>query len=167
MEIRLAEPDDAEAIRTIYNREVLSSAHTLDLRERSPEEHRAWMDARSGAHAVIVAVVDGEIAGFGSLSAYRDRPGYTSTVEDSVYVAPGHQGAGVGRKLLTTLVEVATRHGFHSVMARIVAGHEASLALHRGLGFELVGVEREVGRKFGRWIDVCLLQLLLSRTPSP
>jgi phosphinothricin acetyltransferase len=161
VEVRLARPEDAESIRVIYNREVLESSYTLDLRERSPEEHRVWMEARSGALAVIVAVSDGEVAGFGSLSAYRDRPGYTSTVEDSIYVDPGHQGAGVGRALLSSLVEVATRHGFHSVMARIVAGHEASLALHRAVGFELIGVEREVGRKFGRWIDVCLMQLLL------
>jgi phosphinothricin acetyltransferase len=95
------------------------------------------------------------------LSPYRDRPAYSTTVEDSVYVAPGHQGEGVGRSLLTELVSLATAHGFHSMMARIVGGHEASIALHRSVGFEVVGTEREVGRKFGRWLDVVLMQRLL------
>jgi len=159
---RLATLDDAEAIRSIYNVEVLTSTVTFDLVPRSLQDQREWLRARSGAHAVIVAESDdGEVIGFGSLSPYRDRPAYSTTVEDSVYVRRDHQGEGVGRALLAALVDLAAAHGFHTVMARIVGGHEASIALHRSLGFEEVGVERQIGRKFGTWLDVVVMQRLL------
>jgi phosphinothricin acetyltransferase len=163
MEVRPARVGDAEAIRQIYNREVTGSTVTFDLVPRSLTEQEAWLEARSGAHAVLVAVdATGEVVGFAALSPYRDRPAYATTVEDSVYVRHDQQGLGVGRLLLEALVSTARLHGFHAVMARVVGGHEASIALHRGAGFELVGVEREVGRKMGRWLDVVLLQLLLA-----
>jgi phosphinothricin acetyltransferase len=78
-----------------------------------------------------------------------------------VYVRRDQQGKGVGKLLLTELVTLATSHGFHAMFARIVGGHDASIALHRSLGFEVVGTEREVGRKFGRWLDVLVMQKLL------
>lgn len=160
--IRLAAPGDAEAIRVIYNREVTESVATFDLVPRSPAEQARWMDDHSGAYAAVVAVApDGTVAGFASLSPYRTRPAYATTVEDSVYVDAAHRGAGVGRLLLTELVGAAQASGFHTVIARITAAQEPSLALHRACGFELVGIEREVGRKFGRWLDVALMQRLL------
>jgi phosphinothricin acetyltransferase len=160
--VRRAVDADAEAIRSIYNPEVLESTVTFDLVPRSLEEQREWLRARSGAHAVLVAVeADDEVVGFGSLSPYKDRAAYSTTVEDSVYVRRDQHGQGVGRLLLAELVGVATAHGFHTVMARIVGGHDASIRLHAGLGFEIVGTEREVGRKFGRWLDVVVMQRLL------
>ena len=162
MEVRPARPEDAEAIRAIYNAEVTGSTVTFDLVPRSLEEQRTWLEARAGAHAVLVAEADGEVVGFASLSPYRDRPAYATTVEDSVYVRGDQRGTGVGRALLGELVATARRHGFHAVIARIVGGHEASIALHRAPGFELVGVEREVGRKLGRWLDVVVMQRLLA-----
>jgi phosphinothricin acetyltransferase len=161
VKIRRAELDDAEAIRAIYNPQVESSTVTFDLVPRSMAEQQAWIRARTGAHAALVAEIDGAIVGFGSLSAYRDRPGYATTVEDSVYVAPDRQGLGVGGALLAALVETARDHGFHAIMARVVGGHEASIALHLTADFDVVGTEREVGRKLGRWLDVVLLQRLL------
>jgi phosphinothricin acetyltransferase len=138
----------------------------MDLRGRSADEQRRWLQERSGAHAVVVATLNtpdgGErVTGFASLSSWRSRPGYSTTVEDSVYVDRAFQGLGIGRRLLEELLTVARAHGFHAVMARIAAGHEASLALHRRAGFEVVGTEHQVGRKFGRWIDIDLLELLL------
>lgn len=161
MQVRLATIEDAEGIRAIYNREVLEGTATFDLRARSLEEQRMWLTERSGAHAVMVAVEGDEVLGFGSLSAYRDRPAYSTTVEDSVYVAPGHQGKGVGRAVLEALVEAAELRGFHTVIGRIAGGNEASIALHQRCGFEVVGVEREVGRKFRRWLDVTIVQRVL------
>lgn len=161
MEIRLATVADAEAIREIYNHEVLNSTVTFDLRPRSLEEQREWLEARSGAHAVVVAVSDGEVVGFGALSPYRERPAYSTSVEDSVYVRADQRGSGVGRALLEELVKLATQHGFHTVLARIVGGHAASIALHLAVGFEIVGSEREVGRKFNRWLDVVVMQRML------
>ncbi len=162
MHIRLARPSDAEPIRAIYNVEVLGSTATFDLRPRTAEEQQAWMAEHRGPHAAIVAVDDDDaVLGFGSLSVYRDRPAYSTTVENSVYVDAACRGAGVGRALLEELVDLAGRHGFHAVIARIGGGNEASIALHVACGFAMVGVEQEVGRKFNRWLDVSVLQRLL------
>jgi L-amino acid N-acyltransferase YncA len=160
--VRLARSEDAEAIRAIYNREVLGTTNTFDMVERTADEQAVWMDEHSGAFPAVVAVGDrGRVAGFGSLSPYRSRPAYRTTVEDSVYVHQGARGQGVGGAVLGELCRLADLHGFHAVMARIVGGHEASIALHRSCGFELVGIERQVGRKFGRWLDVALMQRLV------
>ena len=164
--VRLATLDDAEAVRAIYNREVTGSTVTFDLVPRSLDDQRAWLAAHAGAHPAVVAVSGDAVVGFGSLSPYRDRPAYSTTVEDSVYVDRELRGQGVGRLLLAELVRLAGLHGFHSVMGRIVGGHDASIAIHRACGFELVGVEREVGRKFGRWLDVVVMQRLLSPEAS-
>ncbi len=162
MELRQVRRDDAEAVRAIYNREVTESTVTFDLVARTLDEQLQWIDEHRGAHPAVVAVDgSGRVLGFASLSPYRSRPAYRTTVEDSVYVARDARGGGVGRLLLEAVVELAADHGFHAVMARVVGSHEASIRLHRSCGFELVGVEREVGRKFGRWLDVALMQLLL------
>lgn len=161
MKIRSATVADAEATAAIYNREVLESTATFDLVTRTLDDQRAWLDARSGALEVIVAEVDGEVAGFASLSPFRDRPAYRPTVENSVYVHADHRGRGVGKALMEAIVDIAAARGFHSIIARIVGDHEASIALHRSVGFKPVGVEREVGRKFGRWLDVAILQRML------
>jgi phosphinothricin acetyltransferase len=160
--VRLAERRDAEATRVIYNAEVTESTATFDLVPRTLDEQVDWIAGHSGAHPAVVATdAAGEVVGFGSLSPFKERPAYSPTVEDSVYVHRDRRGQGVGRLLLDELLRLALEHGFHSVMARIVGHHEASIALHRGCGFELVGTEREVGRKFGRWLDVVEMQRML------
>ncbi len=159
--VRLARADDAEAIRSIYNLEVLESTVTFDLVPRTLAEQQDWLAEHAGVHPAVVAEVDGDVVAFGSLGPYRSRPAYATTVEDSVYVRRDRRGAGHGRLVLAELVRLGTVHGFHAVMARVVGGHEASIGLHRACGFELVGIEREVGRKFGRWLDVVLMQRLL------
>jgi phosphinothricin acetyltransferase len=159
---RLAERRDATAIRDIYNREVVESTVTFDLVPRTIDEQIEWLDEHSGGHPAIVALIDdGTVVGFGSLSPWRPRPAYSPTVEDSVYVHPDWRSQGAGRLLLEELVRLADAHGFHSIMARIVGGHAASIALHTACGFEHAGTEREVGRKFGKWLDVVLMQRML------
>ena len=161
--IRLAEPGDAEAIRSIYNVEVVESAVTFDLVPRALATQLAWIEEHAGGHPAIVALdPEGTVVGFGSLSPYRSRPAYATTVEDSVYVRREKRGTGIGTVLLEELVRLATLHGFHSVIARIVGGHNASVGLHARCGFALVGTEREVGRKLGRWLDVTLMQRMLN-----
>jgi L-amino acid N-acyltransferase len=162
MTVRLAEVGDAEAIRTIYNTEVRTATSTFDLVPRSLVDQEQWLAARSGAFSALVAADDdGRVLGFGSLSPYKERAAYRTTVEDSVYVDPARHGGGIGTALLTRLVEIARSSGFHTVIARIEASGAASRALHARCGFELVGIEREVGRKFNRWLDVAVMQLLL------
>jgi len=163
--LRPAVVADAEGIRQIYNHEVTTATSTFDLVARSLDDQQRWIADRSGAFSAIVAI--GELAnglpvvGFGSLSPYKDRAAYSTTVEDSVYVDRQRAGRGVGTALLTGLVETAAASGFHAVMARIEASGTASRALHVKCGFELVGIERQVGRKFNRWLDVAVMQRLL------
>jgi phosphinothricin acetyltransferase len=162
MRTRLAEPRDAEATRTIYNLEVLESTVTFDLVPRTLTDQQHWIDEHSGSHPAIVAVDEaGTVLGFASLSPFRPRAAYVPTVEDSVYVHRDARGRGVGELLLRDILTLGADHGFHSVMARIVGGHDTSIALHRKCGFEQIGREREVGRKFGRWLDVVLMQRML------
>jgi phosphinothricin acetyltransferase len=171
MRLRLVEPGDAEAIRAIYNEEVENHLNTFDLVTRSAAEQLAWVERHRGAHPAIVAVADGsgpdgpggagEVLGFGVIAPFRDRAAYATTVEDSVYVHQDHRGRGVGRAVVTELVRLAGTQGFHTVIARISSTNEASIALHRRCGFELVGIEREVGRKHGRWLDIVELQRML------
>lgn len=161
--IRPAIAADAEAIAEIYNHAVRTSTATFDLLPRTVAAQREWLAQRSGAFAAIVAVEAAErrVVGFASLSPYKERAAYATTVEDSIYVHHELHGRGIGKQMLTHLVEVARESGFHCVMARIEASGEASRALHAACGFELVGVEREVGRKFQRWLSVAVMQLLL------
>jgi L-amino acid N-acyltransferase len=162
IEVRLAHRGDAEAIRAIYNVEVTGSTATFDIVERTQAEQLEWLDRHSGAHPAVVAVSEGEVCGFGSLSPYRDRAAYSTSVEDSVYVGTAWRRKGVGALVLNELVGLARSHGFHAVIGRIAGGNEASVLLHERCGFEVIGIEREVGRKFGRWLDVTLVERLVS-----
>jgi len=162
MHARLARSSDGDAIRSIYNAEVVGSTATFDLVPRTAAEQAAWLEEHRGPYPAVVAVDDEDrVLGFGSLSVFRDRPAYSTTVENSVYVGDGHRGLGVGRVIMDELIKLATQHGFHAVIARIGGANQASIALHEACGFRMVGVEREVGRKFNRWLDVSVLQLLL------
>ena len=161
--IREATSDDAEAVRSIYNHEVESETSTMDLVPRTLEMQREWIAARSGAFCAIVAVDEGgKVLGFGALSEYKDRSGYRSTVENSVYVCRDVARRGIGKQLLLRLIETATISGFHSIIARIEAQSTASRGLHESCGFELVGIEQQVARKFGKWLDIAVMQRLLS-----
>ena len=165
MKVRLANLSDAEAVADIYNHEVLSGVATFDLVPKTLDEQRDWLRERSGALPCIVALDDsGKVVGWACLSKYRDRPAYGTSVEDSIYVHPEHQGIGVGSVLLSELVHLADQHGFHATFARIAGENPASVALHSKHGFEMVGVEREVGRKFGQSLDVTVMQRLANGT---
>lgn len=160
--LRLASLGDADQIRQIYNYEVNNTLATFDLVPRSLEDQQRWITDRNGAFAAIVAVDSaGDIVGFGSLSPYKERAAYRTSVEDSVYVRRDRGGQGIGKQIVTELLHVAAASGFHAVFARITAISDASIALHRSCGFELVGIEREVGRKFNKWLDVAIMQALL------
>ena len=161
--LRTAETRDAEAIAGIYNHEVTSGASTFDLVPRSIGEQREWIAARNGAFSVIVADdIQLGVVGFAALSTYRDRAGYRTTVENSIYVHRDHQRRGIGQLLLVRLLDIARDSGFHTVIARIEASSEGSLALHTSLGFIKVGIEREIGRKHGRWLDSIIMQKMLA-----
>ena len=161
--IREATNDDAQAIRTIYNHEVENETSTMDLVPRTLEVQQEWIAARSGAFCAVVAVDSaGAVLGFGALSEYKDRTGYRTTVENSVYVRRDVARRGIGRQILNHLLAVATISGFHSVIARIESTSTASRDLHSECGYKLVGVEQQVARKFGKWLDITVMQKILT-----
>jgi phosphinothricin acetyltransferase len=151
----------------MYNHEVEHTTATFDLVPRTLDDQRAWIEARSGAFAAVVAEIDGQVVGFAALSPYKERAAYRTSVENSVYVRRDRHGEGIGRALMEHLLDVATASGFHTVLARIEASGTASRRLHAACGFQLVGIEREIGRKFGRWLDVALMQCVLHERSRP
>jgi len=162
LRLALADSSHAEGTRTIYNQAVEATTATFEMTPRTVGEQLEWVTEHSGAYPALVALEpEGEVVGFGSLSPYRPRPAYSTSVEDSVYVHKDYRRRGVGRALLEELVSLAKVHGFHAVMARIAGDNEASVSLHSACGFELIGVEKEVGRKFGRWLDVVCMERLV------
>jgi L-amino acid N-acyltransferase len=168
IDIRRITLSDSEAVRSIYNAEVDDSTVTMDLVPRTAQAQDVWIRRHLGVHGAIVAIDFDEstakerVIGYASISPWREKAGYSTSVENSVYVHREHQGRGVGRVLLDGVLHIAAESGFHTCMARIVAGHEASIRLHASRGYEMVGVEREVARKFGRWIDIAVMQKILS-----
>jgi L-amino acid N-acyltransferase len=160
--LELAGACHAEGTRAIYNRAIETSTATFEMTPKSISDQLEWIAEHSGAHPAVVAIGDaGQVVGFGSLSPYRPRPAYSTTVENSVYIHDDFQRMGIGRAILEELVHLAELHGFHAMIARIAGDNEGSVALHTKCGFEMVGVEREVGRKFGRWLDVVCMQRLI------
>jgi len=159
--IRLAGADDLPAIDAIYNHYVANATCTWQYEPTSAAERRAWFDAHGAAHPITVAVGDDGIVGFGSLSVYNKREGYRFTVENTIYVHPRHHRHGIGRALLADLVERARALGHHSIVASISADQQASIGLHAAAGFIEVGRMRELGVKFGRWLDCVYMQKLL------
>lgn len=164
--IRIATQNDAQAIADIYNFAVETSTATLDMRPRTLAEQTAWISARSGAFSVIVAEVADEVVGFSSLSQFKERPAYQITVESSVYVRESFAGRGIGTTLVQAILDVARASGFHSVIARIESTRRASLRLHEKCGYEFVGTEQEVGRKFGRYLNMTTMQRMLHSPAS-
>jgi L-amino acid N-acyltransferase YncA len=157
--LRFAEAGDAARIATIWNREALETLATTDTEPRDVAAQRAWLAGHSAAYPVVVATDDGgAVLGYAALTAYRPKPAFRGTVEDSIYVDRAARGRGVGRALLAHMLELAARHRHHSVIARITADNTASRRLHEALGFRLVGVEEEIAFKLGRWLDVAVYQ---------
>ena len=159
--IRPATVDDLPAINAIYNHFVLHSTCTYQEVPSTAEERAAWYGLHGPRHPVIVVESGGRVVGWGSLSKFHPRSAYGRTVEDSVYVRHDCHGRGVGSLLLAELVERAKALGHHTIMGLISADQAASVALHRKFGFAEVGRLREVGFKFGRWLDVLYTQRML------
>jgi L-amino acid N-acyltransferase len=160
--IRDAAPEDLVAIFAIYNREVEESTATFDTEPRVVGIDDAWLTDRDPSrHPVLVASTGGEVVGWASLSPWSARPAYARTAEESVYVDAGHRGRGVGRALLTAIVERARAAGLGVLVARIGDARRDSVRLHESLGFERVATMRAYGEKFGRLLDVELMDLHL------
>ncbi len=162
MLIRPATAADLPAINDIYNYYVFHSTCTYQTEAETMEARREWFAGHGLTHPVIVAQeADGAVVGWGSLSRFHKRQAYSRTVENSVYVDAANLRKGIGRTLLARLIELAGQAGHHTIIAGIDAEQAASVALHRAMGFSEVALLREVGHKFGRWLDVIYMQLMV------
>lgn len=159
--IRRARLADAAAIAEIYNEAIATTTATFDLEPKSVAEREDWLREHDDRHPVLVADVDGQVAGWASLTKYSDRAAYDETAETSFYVASQFRGQGLGRALKEAIIDEARRLGYHSLIARVTAESHASVHLNEAAGFRLVGTLREVGRKFGRLLDVHIMQKML------
>ncbi|MEV6578716.1 N-acetyltransferase family protein [Streptomyces sp. NPDC051582] len=160
--VRRARPGDEEAIRAIRNHAIEHSTALWTRIQLSPAEGTAWLAAHLERGSAFVAEVEGETAGFAVYGPWREKDGYRHTVEDSVYVREGRHGLGIGSALLAALIASARDAGHHVVVAGIEAENAASIGLHERFGFRHVGTVPEVGTKFGRWLDLTLMQLPLT-----
>lgn len=160
MLIRPATHEDLTGILEIYNESVLHSTATFDTEARTPEKQLDWFVRHKANHPVLVAEDAGFIAGWASLSPWSDRCAYDTTVEVSVYLDPRYRGQGLGFQLLQAVTEAGRKAGNHTVLSRITSDNLASIRIHEKAGYRIVGTMQEVGFKFGRFLDVVMMQLV-------
>lgn len=156
--IRKAKAPDLLAINNIYTESALHNTATFDTQAKTLAERKAWFEQHGDSHPILVAEKDQEIVGWASLSLWSERAAYGGTAEISLYIASNFHRQGIGKKLMTEILRAGQNAGLHTVLARITAGNEVSLKLHYDFGFSEVGVLKEVGKKFGKLLDVHLLQ---------
>ncbi|MBO5254092.1 MAG: N-acetyltransferase [Clostridia bacterium] len=156
MPIRKAVLEDLPALLDIYNHEVLNGTATFDLTPQTLPQRRMWFDAHNTEnHPLFVYDADGVVAGYVSLSDYREKEAYRSTVELSVYVHPAHRGKGLATELMGFILDEARRDdSIHTVVSVITSGNTASVRLHEKFGFTFGGTIKEVGKKFGEYLDI-------------
>ncbi|MBP2199996.1 GNAT family N-acetyltransferase [Pantoea cypripedii] len=169
MKIRTANEGDAAMIADIYNDAVLNTTAIWNEKSVDLPNRMKWIrDRQDAGFPVLVAVdEDGKVLGYASYGDWRPWDGYRHTVEHSVYVHKEARGKGAGVALMVELIQLATEQGKHVMVAGIESGNEASIALHKKLGFTEAGRMSEVGAKFGRWLDLTFLQLRLDDRTHP
>jgi len=153
--------DDLPKLLEIYNWAVVNTTASFDLTPQTLEQRKVWFSHYGGKHPLIVAELDGVVAGYASLSEYRQKEGYVTTAENSVYVDPNYHRRGVGKALLAEIISIGRKKGYHCIMAGISAGNDVSVKMHESLGFTYCGTFREVARKFDNWQDCMFYQLIL------
>ncbi|MCK6259170.1 N-acetyltransferase family protein [Fictibacillus sp. KIGAM418] len=160
--IREALLRDLPAILDIYNDAIKTLTATFDLEEQTLDERKAWFEKYGGDFPLVVAKLDGKVAGYSCLSPFRDKAAYSRTTELSLYIASEFRGKGVGKALMEDILQRAADAGYHTVIGGITGGNEASVKLHEKFGFEFVGCFKEVGYKFDEWQDVHFYQRMLN-----
>jgi phosphinothricin acetyltransferase len=164
---RPATESDLGAITEIYNEAILTTTGTFDTEPKTVTERRAWFESLRPRYPLVVAQVNGKVVGWAVLKPWSDRGAYADTAEVAVYVQSDHRGRGVGGGLMAAVLEAGRRAELHAAVARIAEGNETSVRLHESHGFFHVGVMKEVGFKFGRRLDIHLMQKLFDAPEQP
>jgi L-amino acid N-acyltransferase YncA len=157
-DIRKAVDGDIPAITEIYNEAILTTTATFDLEPKTIAEQRKWFKAHGVRNPIFVAMIDNNVIGWSSLSEYSTRCAYADTAELSLYIKSDYRNQGIGKKLMQVILDEGKNVGLHTVISRIAGGNEVSVHLHKQFGFEDVGVMKEVGNKFGKLLDVYIMQ---------
>lgn len=168
LSIRVARKSDLPRLTAIYNHYVTHTAVTFDIEPYTVESRTNWFEqfADTGRYRLLVAERDREILGYAGTTYFRPKAAYDTTVETTIYCAPEATGKGIGRRLYTALFAALTNEDVCSIVAGFTLPNPASAKLHEQLGFRTVGIFTEVGRKFGRYWDVCWTQRPLHPTPN-
>lgn len=162
MIIRKASEEDIEQLRDIYNEAILHTTATFDMEEKSLENRQNWFYSHQGRFGLFVAVEGNKVLGFVSLSRYRNRAAFDETLEDAIYVREESRGQKIGTALLSYMMAFAKEQaGIHSIISMITAENEISSHLHKKLGFTYCGTIKDAGRKFGRYLDVDIYQIMV------
>lgn len=158
LKIRRARVKDLPAITDIYNEAILTTDATFDTEPKTVAEQKVWFDDHGKKNPVLVAEVDGAVCGWASLSKWSTRCAYEDTAEISVYVKQEYHGRGIGKRLMRDVLIAGENAGLHTVLSRITSENAVSIYLHEQCGFQHIGVMKEVGKKFGKTLDVCMMQ---------
>lgn len=162
IQIRAYQTEDTQAILDIINYNILHSTALYDYNIRNYEQQKAILEDKTNkGFPVIVADLNGELVGFGMFSEFRFREAYKFTVEHSVYVSDTHIGKGIGKVILSELIQLAKAQELHTMIGVIDSENQGSIAFHEQFGFKTVGIIKESGFKFDRWLDSVFMQLLL------
>jgi phosphinothricin acetyltransferase len=158
--IRRVEQADLPSLLAIYNHYVLTTPITFDLEPRTLVQRQVWLDTfqPTGRQQCLVATLDGAVAGWACSGKFREKAAYDTSAELSVYLAPKHHGKGLGARLYRTLIDALQGEDIHRLYGGITQPNEASVRLHLAFGFRQIGLQTEVGRKFGRFWDVALYE---------
>jgi len=162
VQIRAAQQEDLPEILEINNHEILTSTINYDFVPKTIQEQREWFEQKiSSGFPILVATLAGKVTGFATYGTFRPKPGYRFTVEHSVYIGSSFRGKGIGKLILTELIQIAKNSGYHTLVGGIDSSNEGSYLFHQKLGFKEVARFKEVGHKFGRWLDIIFMQLIL------
>ena len=156
---------DFQAIADIYNESIALGDRNMDCRVFGAEDVRQWVAKFDARETILAAEREGQIVGWGIIKRYSDRLGYRTACETSIYLALSETGKGYGSLIQQKLLERVEAFGYHHVVAKVVAANHRSIAFHQRFGFEMVGVQKEIGYLRGRWHDVAILQLILPHVP--
>lgn len=160
--IRHAQLSDLQFILDIVNHNILHTTANYSYEPQTPEMQRQWFtDKQTHGFPVIVAELENEVIGYGAYGTFREKIGYQFTVEHSVYVAQNHYGKGIGKLLMDELIRLARAQNLHVMIGAIDASNAESIAFHKKFGFTESGVIHQAGFKFGRWLDLLFMQLIL------
>ena len=158
VKIRKAKLKDLEGITKIYNEAIQKTVATFDTEIKSLQEQKIWVEDHGSKNPIMVAEQNKIIVGWASLSKWSDRCAYSDTAEISLYVTEKYQGKGIGKKLMVSIINEGRKSGLHAIIARITQGNKLSIHLHEKFGFKHVGIMKEVGQKFGKRLDVYLME---------